>query len=172
MKHLRLCAKHGALTLIVAAACVALLHPYKATANDDNPGFQGASYLTTVTDSNGNFRTRTVITLHADHTMSTVDADSGGPTYYFTGEFGSWRPDCKGGAVGRTLDFDLYGHTVYPNGDVARIDYTISFQNDGPRIVGIVGTHTITIFPLQGNPFDGGGTNAGTFNFTGQLITP
>jgi hypothetical protein len=172
MKHLRLCAKHGALTLIVAAACVALLHPYNATANDDNPGFQGASYLTTVTDSNGNFRTRTVITLHADHTMSTVDADSGGPTYYFTGEFGSWRPDGKGGAVGRTIDFDLYPHYLYPNGDVARIDYTISFQNDGPRIVGIVGTHTITIFPLQGNPFDGGGTNAGTFNFTGQLITP
>ena len=139
MKHLRLCAKLGALTLVVAAAWVALLHPYyyKATANDGNPRFgDGASYLTTVTDSNGNFRTRTVITLHADHTMSVVGADSGGPTYYFTSELGSWRPDGKGGAVGRTLDFDLYGHTVYPNGDVARIDYTISFQNDG-----IVGTH-------------------------------
>jgi hypothetical protein len=156
MKHLRLCAKHGALTLIVAVACVALLHPYKATANDDNPGFgQGASYLTTVTDSNGNFRTRTVITLHADHTMSVVDADSGGPTFFFTGEFGSWRPDGKGGAVGRTIDFEFFvGHAVYPNGDVARIDYTISFQND----VGIVGTHTITIFPLQENPFGGGGS--------------
>jgi hypothetical protein len=170
MKHLRLCAKHGALTLIVAAACVALLHSYKATASDDNPGFgQGASYLTTTTETNGGFPTRSVITLHADHTMSTVDADSGGPTYYFTGEFGSWRPDGKGGAVGRTLDFDLYPHYLYPNGDVARIDYTISYQNDGRRIVG---TYTVTIFPLQENPFDGGGTNAGTFNFTGQLITP
>ena len=137
MKHLRLCAKLGALTLVVAAAWVALLHPYKATANDDNLRFgHGASYLTTVTDSNGNFRTRTVITLHADHTMSAVEADSGGPTYYFTGEFGSWRPDGKGGAVGRTIDFDFFvGHPVNPNGDVARIDYTISFQND----VGIVG---------------------------------
>jgi len=168
MKHLRLCAKLSALTLVVAAAWVALLHPYKAIANDDHPGFgQGASYLTTVTDSNGNFVTRTVITLHADHTMSVVGADSGGPTYYFTSELGSWRPDGKGGAVGRTLDFDLYGHTVYPNGDVARIDYTISFQNDG-----IVGTHTVTIFPLQGNPFGGGGTYLVTSNFTGQLITP
>jgi hypothetical protein len=168
MKHQRLCAKLGALTLVVAAAWVALLHPYKATANDDNPGFgHGASYLTTVTDSNGNFVTRTVITLHADHTMSVVGADSGGPTYYFTSELGSWRPDGKGGAVGRTLDFDLYGHTVYPNGDVARIDYTISFQNDG-----IVGTHTVTIFPLQGNPFGGGGTYLVTSDFTGQLIRP
>ena len=79
MKHLRLCAKLSALTLVVAAAWVALLHPYKAIANDDHPGLgQGASYLTTVTDSYGNFVTRTVITLHADHTMSVVGADSGG----------------------------------------------------------------------------------------------
>jgi hypothetical protein len=169
MKHLRLCAKLGALTLVVAAAWVALLHPYKATANDDNPGFgHGASYLTTVTDSNGSFRTRSVITLHADSMMAVVDADSGGPTYFFTSEFGSWRPDGKGGAVGRTIDFDFFvGHPVYPNGDVARIDYTISFQHDG-----IVGTHTVTIFSLQENPFGGGGINVGTFNFTGQLITP
>ena len=83
MKHLRLCSQLGALTLVVAAAWVALLHPYKATANDGNPRFgDGASYLTTVTDSNGNFRTRTVITLHADHTMSVVDADSGGPNFF------------------------------------------------------------------------------------------
>jgi hypothetical protein len=169
MKHLRLCAKLGALTLVVAAAWVALLHPYKATANDDNPGFgHGASYLTTVTDSNGSFRTRSVMTLHADSTMAVVDADSGGPTYFFTSEFGSWRPDGKGGAVGRTIDFDFFvGHPVYPNGDVARIDYTISFQHDG-----IVRTHTVTIFSLQENPFGGGGINVGTFNFTGQLITP
>jgi hypothetical protein len=38
MKHLRLCSQLGALTLVVAAAWVALLHPYKATANDGNPG--------------------------------------------------------------------------------------------------------------------------------------
>jgi len=171
MKHLRLCSQLGALTLVVAAAWVALLHPSKATANDGNPRFgDGASYLTTVTDSNGNFRTRTVITLHADHTMSVVDADSGGPNFFFTGEFGSWRPDGKGAAVGRTVDFDFFvGHPVYPNGDVARIDYTISFPNGSGLIVG---THTVTIFPLEENPFGGGGTNAGTFNFTGQLITP
>jgi hypothetical protein len=168
MKHRSLCAKFGALTMAVAVAWGALLHPYKANASDDKHGSgDGASYLTTVTDANGNFFTRGIITLHADHTMSVVEADSGGPTYYFTGEFGSWRPDDTGGAVGMALDFDLYGHTVYPDGDVARVDYTMSFQNDG-----IVGTETVTIFPLQSNPFGGGGTNVGTFNFTGQLIMP
>jgi hypothetical protein len=99
------------------------------------------------------------------------NAHSGGPNYYFSGEFGSWRPDGTGGAVGRVLDFDFYGHTVYPNGDVGRVDYTISFPDDGPA-GRIVGTETVTIFPLQSNPFGGGGTNLGTFNFTGQLITP
>jgi hypothetical protein len=169
MKHLRRCAQLGALTLVVAAAWVALLHPYTATAQDDNPGFgHGASYLTTVTDANGIFVTRTVITLHADHTMSVVGADSGGPTYFFTGELGSWKPDGKGGAVGRTIDFDFFvGHPVYPNGDVVRVDYTMSVQNDG-----IVGTHTVTIFPLQENPFGDGGINLVTSHFTGQLITP
>jgi hypothetical protein len=55
MKHLRLCAKFCALTLAVAVAWGAL-HPYQANANDDHPGSgDGASYLTTVTDSNGNF---------------------------------------------------------------------------------------------------------------------
>jgi hypothetical protein len=171
MKHLRLCVKFGALTLAGAVAWGALLHSNRANANDyPGPG-DGASYLATITDSNGNFFTRSIITLHADHTMSAVEADSGGPTYYFTGEFGSWRPDGTGGAVGRTLDFDLYGHTVYQNGDVGRVDYTISFQDDG-SLSQIVGTETVTIFPLQSNPFGGGGTNLGTFNFTGQLITP
>jgi hypothetical protein len=168
MKHLRLCAKFGALTLAVAVACGALLHPYKANARSVG---DGASYLTTVTDSNGNFFTRGILTLHADHTMSVVEADSGGPTYYFTSEVGSWRPDDTGGAIGRALDFDLYGHTVYPDGDVARVDYTISFQDDSP-LRQIVGTETVTIFPLQSNPLGAGGTNLGTFNFTGQLITP
>jgi hypothetical protein len=68
MKFSRLCAKLGTLTLVVAAAWVALLHPSKATANNGIPGFSdGASYLTTVTDSNGNFAARHVLTLHADH---------------------------------------------------------------------------------------------------------
>jgi hypothetical protein len=79
------------------------------------PVWRASSYLATITDSNGNFFTRSIITLHADHTMSAVEADSGGPNYYFSGEFGSWRPDGTGGAVGRALDFDFYGHTVYPN---------------------------------------------------------
>jgi hypothetical protein len=46
MKDLRLCAKLGALTPVVAAASIALRHPYKATANDGNRGLRdGATCL-------------------------------------------------------------------------------------------------------------------------------
>src|SRR3981189_3555371 len=111
-------------SLIVAMGSIALLSPPNATADPEGPR-NGATYLTTVKDSSGNFLTRTVLTLHADHTMSVVAADQGGPTSFFTSQLGSWKPDGKGGAVGKTLDFDYP-----PNADVVRIDYTISFDAD------------------------------------------
>jgi hypothetical protein len=94
--------------------------------------------------------------------MSVVAADQGGPTSFFTSQLGSWKPDGKGGAVGKTLDFDYP-----PNADVVRIDYTISFDADHDRATG---TETLTAFPLQGNPLDGGGTVVATATFTGELV--
>jgi hypothetical protein len=150
-------------SLIAALGSVALLSPPNATADPEGP-HNGATYVTTVKDSNGNFTTRTVITLHADHTMSVVAADQGGPTFFFTSQLGSWKPDGKGGVVAKTLDFDYP-----PNADVARIDYTISFD---PGHDQVTGTETLTTFPLQGNPLDGGGTVLGTFTFIGELVKP
>jgi hypothetical protein len=150
------------LSLVAALGSVALLSPPNATADHERP-HNGATYLTTVRDSSGNFTTRTVLTLHADHTMSVVAADQGGPSF-FTSQLGSWKPDGKGGVVAKTLDFDYP-----PNADVARIDYTISFDPDHDRATG---TETLTSFPLQGNPLDGGGTVLGTFTFIGELVEP
>jgi hypothetical protein len=150
-------------SVIVALGSVALLSPSKAAAQSAvSPN--GASFLTTVKDSNGNFTTRTVLTLHADHTMSVVAADQGGPTYFFSSQLGSWKSDGLGGVVGKTLDFDYP-----PNADVARIDYTIRFD---PALGQATGTETLTTFPLQGNPFAGGGTLLGTYTFTGELVKP
>jgi hypothetical protein len=150
------------LSLIVALGSVALLSPSNATADPEGPR-HGATYLTTVRDSSGNFLTRTVLTLHADHTMSVVAADQGGPSF-FSSQLGSWKPDGKGGVVGTTLDFDYP-----PNADVARIDYTISFDPDHDRATG---TEILTTFPLQGDPLDGGGTLLVTATFTGELVKP
>jgi hypothetical protein len=150
-------------SLIAALGSVALLSPPNATADPEGP-HNGATYLTIVKDSSGNFTTRTVVTLHADHTMSVVAADQGGPTSFFTSQLGSWKPDGKGGVVAKTIDFDYP-----PNADVVRIDYTISFDTDHDRATG---TETLTSFPLEGNPLDGGGTVLGTFTFTGELVKP
>ena len=150
-------------SLIAALGSIALLSPSSATADPAGPR-NGAAYLTTVKDSSGNFTTRTVLTLQADHTMSVVAADQGGPTFFFTSQLGSWKPDGKGGVIGRTLDFDYP-----PNADVVRIDYTITFDPDHDRATG---TETLTSFPLQGNPLDGGGTLLGTFTFTGESVKP
>jgi hypothetical protein len=161
MKQLRLPAFFS---LIVALGSVALLSPANATAEDHEGPHNGATFLTTVKDSSGNFITRTVLTLHADHTMSVVAADQGGPTSFFTSQLGSWKPDGKGGVVAKTLDFDYP-----PHADVVRIDYTITFDRDHDRATG---TETLTAFPLEGNPLDGGGTVLTTATFTGELVKP
>jgi hypothetical protein len=162
MKHLRLWVKAGIFGLLAALGSVALLHAQNA----GDQGSSGASYLTTVKNSSGNFASRGVITLHTDHTMSVIDSGQGGPTFFFTSQLGSWKwnPSPSGGIVARTIDFDFP-----PSADVARLDYTISFSSDGSNVTGTI---RLTTFPLNGNPLDGGGTVTGTFTFAGELIQP
>ena len=162
MKHLRLLVALGILGLVASVGSVSLLNPHKVSADDEGPS--GRSYIITVTDSNGAFASRGVITLHAGQTMSVIDSGQGGPTFFFTSQLGSWKPNGTGGVVARTIDFDFP-----PSADVARLDYSISFAQEH---IQVTGTITLTTFPLQANPLDGGGTVAGTFTFTGQLINP
>jgi hypothetical protein len=163
MKHLRLPATLGAFGILAAIGSIALLNPHKVTA-DPEWVHNGATYVTTVTDSNGAFASRGVIALQADHTLSVTDSGQGGPSFFFSSQLGSWKPDGKGGLVGRTIDFDYP-----PNADVARVDYTINFGQGGKQVTGTI---TLTTFPLQANPLDGGGTVVGTFTFTGDVVTP
>jgi hypothetical protein len=160
MKHLRLWVTVGIFGLLAALGSIALLHAQ----SNGGQGFSG-SYIITVRDSAGNFASRGVITLHKDQTMSVIDSGLGGPTFFFTSQLGSWKPDGKGGVVARTIDFDLP-----PSPDVARLDHTISFAQDRRHVTGTI---TLTTFPLEsGNPLDGGGTVVGTFTFAGELIKP
>jgi hypothetical protein len=125
----------------------------------------GASYLTTITNTaTGMFASRGMFTFHADSTMSAIDSGQGGPTFFFSSQLGSWKPDGEGGLIARTIDFDFP-----PNADVGRLDYTVKFSADGTQVSGTI---TFTTFPLQSNPLDGGGTVAGQFTFIGTLVTP
>jgi len=161
MKQLRLNANLRLFSTLAVLGFVVLLNTGKASAQAWS---KGASFVTTIKDSSGNFASRGVITLHADHTMSVIDSGQGGPTFFFTSQLGSWKWDDKGGIVARTIDFDYP-----PNADVGRVDYTIWLDRDRDHLTGTI---TLTIFPLQGNPLDGGGTVVGTFTFTGDLVKP
>ena len=162
MKNSRLSAALG----LLALACVGLiaLQPEKAAADPHGLFFHGASYLITVTTSTGAFASRGVLTFHADSTMSAIDSGQGGPTFFFSSQLGSWKPDGEGGLVARTIDFNFP-----PNADVARLDYTVKFAQDGRQVTGTI---TLRTFPLQSNPLDGGGTVVGSFTFVGNLVTP
>ena len=163
IKHPYLSAALGLLGL----ACVGLtaLEPQNAAAQPPVLFLHGATYLNTIKTSTGAFSSRSVVTFHADSTMSAIDSGQGGPTFFFSSQLGSWKSDGAGRIVARTIDFDYP-----PNADVARLDYTnVKFSADGTRVTGTI---TLTTFPLQSNPLDGGGTVAGTFTFTGTLVTP
>jgi hypothetical protein len=154
VKHAGLSVTAGLCALLVAAGSVVLPAHYAAA--DD--GFNGASYLITIENSMGHFASRGVITLHADHTVSVIDSGQGGPTFFFTSQLGSWQPDENGAIVARTLDFDFP-----PHADVARADYTISFEHNGEQVTGTI---TLKTFPLRGNPLDGGGMRSAECSFT------
>jgi type II secretory pathway pseudopilin PulG len=160
---LRLLVVLSILGVVAAIGSVALVHAQNDQGSNGSNGSNGRSYVITVTDSNGAFASRGVVALHADQTMSVIDSGQGGPTFFFSSQLGSWKPNGTS-VVAKTIDFDFP-----PNADVARLHYTINFAQEHTEVTGTI---TLTTFPLQGNPLDGGGTVVGNFTFSGQLINP
>ena len=152
MKHIRVFA--------VLGLCVLVLGAWGALYGQDN-GIPGSTFLTTITSANtGAFSSRSVITFHADHSLNVIDSGQGGPGVQFSSQQGAWTngPDSL---VARTLDFS------FPSAGIARVDYSFTTATTSQ----VAGTITLTVFGLQDNPLDGGGTVVGTFNFTGTRVT-
>jgi hypothetical protein len=137
-----------------------MLYGQNQNNQDNGPG--GSIFLTTITDaSSGAFASRSVITLHADHSLTSIDSGQGGPSVLFSSQMGAWTSRPNGSVAGRTLDFS------FPSAGIARIDYnftTITTQQ-------VSGTITLTVFPLNADPQGSGGTVVGNFNFTGVRVT-
>ena len=147
-------------TFALLAVCVLGLGVFTALHGQDN-GRSGATYLTTITNANtGAFSSRSVITLHADHSLAVIDSGQGGPGIQFSGQQGAWEHTPGGGAAARTIDFS------FPSAGIARVDYNFTTINNDQ----VSGTITLTVFGLTDNPLDGGGTVVGTFNFTGTRV--
>ncbi len=159
MKHLSL-GILGAVSLLAAVA-MALPHPQE----HGNLGFSSGAYLTIIKDAEGNFASRSVITLNADHTLSAVDSNQGGPTSFFGSQAGTWKPDGDHRIVGRVINL-MY----LPTPGIARSDYAITIAPDGREATGSISVYT---FPLEGgNPLEDPGTLLGNFTFVGEAITP
>ena len=142
---------------VLAFGAVTSLHAQNSPTN----GLPGIAFLTTITDANtGAFSSRSVVTLHADHSMSAIDSGQGGPGVQFSSQLGGWHTSPNAGVIGRTLDFS------FPQAGIARVDYNFtSLTKDG-----VTGTITLTVFGLHDDPQGSGGIVVGTFNFTGVPI--
>lgn len=147
--------------LTVCALALGTWTMLNAQNQNQGNGFSGGTYLTTITDANTNaFASRSVITLSADHAMSSIDSGQGGPAFQFSSQMGTWANPASG-VVGRTLDFS------FPSAGIARVDYIFTTINKDTAS----GTITLTVFGLNDDPQGSGGTVAGHFNFTGVKVT-
>jgi hypothetical protein len=164
---------HNRIRKVCALAAATLILPSLAYAqnNQGNDLFSnnGLTYLVTITDaSTGAFVARSLLTFHADHTMSAILSGQGGPMFQFSSQLGSWKFSATGAKkevlVARTIFVE------FPSFGLARLDYTATFASDRTQVRG---TLTVTDFhDLMANPLDGGGILVGHFNFTGTLVTP
>ena len=149
---------------IVLAGCVLAYFGWTTVLHAQNSlpnGLPGAAYVTTITDATtGAFSSRSVITLHADHSITAIDSAQGGPGTQFSSQMGAWRTSPGAGVVARTLDFS------FPNAGIARVDYNFTTINKD----GVSGPITRTVFGLNDDPQGNGGTVVGHFNFTGVSV--
>jgi len=141
------------------ALCVAAL-PQKAAASDDFSG----SFLVTITDSTGAVASRSVITLHSDHSVAVIDSGQEGGAVSFSSQLGSWEHARHGVVKARTIDFSF----PFATQGLARVDYTFNSGVPGNHVQGTI---TLTFFPPDGDPLGSGGTPGGTFTFSGTRVT-
>ena len=156
-------------TFIVLAGFVlaycgwATLEPHKAAAANPPAG----TFLINITDATtGAFVSKSVITLHADHSVAVIDSGQEGPAVPvpFSSQLGAWENTPGGGLQARTIDFSF----PFATEGSARVDYKFNAGDGNDQVSGSI---VLTFFPPNGNPLDGGGTVGGTFNFTGQRVT-
>lgn len=148
-------------SILAALAVCVLVFGARTPLHAQTNGLPGIAYLTTITDANtGAFSSRSVVTLHADHSMTAIDSGQGGPGVQFSSQMGAWHTSPNAGVVGRTLDFS------FPQAGIARVDYNFTTVNKD----GVSGTITLTVFGLLDDPQGSGGTVVGTFNFTGVSV--
>ena len=144
----------------------------KITGPDDvicRSRFSG-TYLTTIQDSQGDFASRSIVTMHRDGNLSVTD--SGEFAGMFGHQQGSYRCTEIHSAKAITLDFSFSDPDT--SGDIARSDWVIVMTPEGS----IAGEITVNFYrPLETcNPFEEPSpcdvTPLDTFTFTSVQVAP
>lgn len=141
---------------------------------DNACGALPGTYLVTVSNSDGSFASRQVVTLTEDGNVIVSNSGQGGETGVFnpfTSEQGTWEcqshyPPIQAHAI--TLDFSLPGSVSGPQ-QIGRGDYQITFSLTSKTISGTI---DLRFFPLTGNPLVSPlPAPASTYTFTGVRVT-
>ncbi|MBD2446659.1 hypothetical protein H6G76_05660 [Nostoc sp. FACHB-152] len=130
--------------------------------------FVTGTYLTTIKDTKGKFASRALITLTKEGNLIVTDSNQGGISGQFdpfTTSQGTWACNGTKAITGRALNFSISNQG---GSGIARNDYQATFNQ---RTQTVEGTIELRLFGLQANPLQGNGQNAGSFSFTGQLVT-
>lgn len=130
--------------------------------------FVTGAYLTTISDVNGNFASRGVITLTQDGNLFVIDSNQGGVKGSFNpfGDTqGAYNCTTNREITAAGINFGFSGD--FGVNDIARSDIHASFSQDTQTVQGTI---TILSFALKANPLLDEGSVVGTFPFIGQRI--
>jgi hypothetical protein len=105
-------------TFVVLAICLLACSGWVSLHAQNLPaGIVGSTFLTTITDANtGAFSSRSLITVHSDHSFAAVDSGQGGPGVNFSSQLGAWRTSPQAGVIARTFDFSFPNARHRPRG--------------------------------------------------------
>lgn len=138
------------------------------------------TYLTTAMDGNVPPRmSRSIITLHSDHTLSIIDRDEGGSEAEFIDPFsdaqGAWRCTGRRSFTATTLNFTFPGPVGGGQQFIVRADYDVKFDRKTKELIGMLEITFFNLFgdfsdPLEGPPLPLPGAPF-VFTFEGQRVT-
>ena len=128
------------------------------------------TYVTTISTSNGEFASRSIITLTPGGNILVADSNQGGvPGVFnpFTETQGAWKCTKNGEITAKVFNFSLTGPEGTAVG-LARQNYSVTFDRQTQTVQGTI---KLRFLDLNANSLDADGSDGGTFTFTGQRIT-
>ncbi|MDO9104339.1 MAG: hypothetical protein Q7U57_05190 [Methylovulum sp.] len=151
--------KNNKTSLLALAGLMAALIlptvPFNAAAADTGNACRAlisGTYLATISNPDGSFASRAVLTFNSDGNLSSADSNQGGMAggfNAFTTSLGSWHCEDRRTLHGTVINFSLPG-VASAEGGIARSDYQASFN---VRKQTIQGTIDVRFFGLTDDPY-------------------